>query len=330
MSRALVVSGGGSKGAYAVGVAKVLMEEAKLDFDIICGTSTGGLVTPFLTVGRVDLAEEFYTTVKTEDILKYRSASQILKGPSFADFGPLYKKLQDVVDEIGTAVLTSSTRMFLTTTRLQDRESVFFHNLDAPAGLKGLNFEKITDTTTLRRAMLATASMPGFAEPVVIKDPQGTSYQHVDGGVRENTPLMVPVAMGVEEIYVILLSPQDSPMSGKTYKKLPAVIGRTADALTTDVSEHDISAVTQARELKKLFDGAAVSISQETSMTRQQVRDALAAASPKLSALASTKFTLIGPSESLTDNVLDFKPTQMKKMLAQGELDARAQLELGS
>jgi hypothetical protein len=88
--------------------------------------------------------------------------------------------------------------------------------------------------------------------------------------------------------------------------------------------------VTQGRELKKLFDGAAASISQETSMTAQQVRDALAAASPKLSALANTKFTVIGPSEPLTDNVLDFKPTQMKKMLAQGELDARAQLGLGS
>jgi len=329
MSRALVVSGGGSKGAYAVGVAKVLMKEAGIDFDVICGTSTGGLVTPFLTVGEVGLAETFYTTVKTKDILTYRSAAQILKGPSFADFGPLYEKLQEVIDAIGTAVLTSSTRMFLTTTRLQDRSSVFFHNLDAPPGTEGLNLEKITDTTTLRRVMLATASMPGFAEPVSIKDPDGNTYQHVDGGVRENTPLMVPIAMGVEEIYVILLSPQGSPILDKQYKTLPAVIGRTADALTTDVSEHDISALTQARELKKLFDGAASSISHDTTLTGQQVRDVLAAANPRLAALANTKFTVIGPSESLTDNVLDFNPTQMKKMLAQGEVDARASLDRG-
>ncbi len=293
MSRALVVSGGGSKGAYAVGVAKVLMEEKGLDFDMFCGTSTGGLVTPFLTVGRLDMAEKFYTTVKTKDILKYRSASQILKGPSFADFGPLYDKLQEAVDEIGMKVLTSSTRMFLTTTRLQDRQSVFFHNLDAPAGLEGLILEKITDVQTLRRAMLATASMPGFAEPVQITDPEGRTYQHVDGGVRENTPLMVPVALGVEEIYVILLSPQGDQgppptYDEKPYDKLPAVVGRTADALTTDVSEHDISAVTQARELRKLFDGAANSISHDTTLTGQQVRDALTAANPKLGALANT------------------------------------------
>lgn len=328
MSRALVVSGGGCKGAYAVGVAKVLMEEKGLDFDVICGTSTGGLLTPFFTVGRLDLAEAFYTSVKTKDILKYRPASQILKGPSFADFGPLYQKLQEVEEEIGTAVITSSTRMFITTTRLQDRNSVFFHNLDAPPGLETLYLQKITDPHTLRRAMLATASMPGFAEPVIIKDPEGKEYQYVDGGVRENTPLMVPVAMRVEEIYVILLSPQESPIEDKMYEKLPAVIGRTADALTTDVSEHDISAVTQARELARLFDSAAASISHETTMTGQQVREALAAANPKLGALANTRFTIIGPAEPLTDNVLDFDPTQMKKMLAQGEVDARAQLAL--
>jgi NTE family protein len=328
MSRALVVSGGGSKGAYAVGVAKVL-KEAGIDFDMFCGTSTGGLVTPFLTVGRVDLAETFYTTVKTKDILEYRTASQILKAPSFADFGPLYNKLQEAIDEIGMDLLTSSKRMFITTTRLQDRSSVFFHNLDAPPGLEGLNLEKITDTDTLRRAMLATASMPGFAEPVKIKNPQGKTYQHVDGGVRENTPLMVPVALGVEEIYVILLSPQGSPIQDVEYKTLPAVIGRTADALTTDVSEHDISAVTQARELKKLFDGVAASISHDTPLTGQQVRDALAAANPKLAALANTKFTLIGPAEPLTDNVLDFSPKKMKEMLAQGVVDARAVLDSG-
>ena len=327
MRRALVVSGGGSKGAYAVGVAKVLKEK-NLTFDVICGTSTGGLITPFLTIGRLDLAEHLYTTVKTKDILVYRSAAQILKGPSFADFGPLYKKLQESIDEdIGTAVLTSSTRMFLTTTRLQDRASVFFHNLDAPPGLQGLNLEKITDTATLRRVMLATASMPGFAEPVSIP-PGKTEYQHVDGGVRENTPLMVPVVMGIEEIYVIFLSPQTSAPPDKTsqYKTLPAVVGRTADALTTDVSENDINAVTQARELRKLFDGAASAISHDTTMTGPQVRDALFAANPKLGALARTTFTIIGPSASLANNVLDFNPTLMKKMLAQGEVDARKAL----
>ena len=53
MSRALVVSGGGSKGAYAVGVAKVLMNEGDLTFDVVSGTSTGGLICPFVAAKRI-------------------------------------------------------------------------------------------------------------------------------------------------------------------------------------------------------------------------------------------------------------------------------------
>jgi NTE family protein len=326
MRRALVVSGGGSKGAYAVGVAKVLMKEMGLTFDVVAGTSTGGLIAPFLTVNRVDLAEEFYTSVKTSDVLEYLPANKVMKGPSFASFKPLYKKLAEVIDAIGQDVLTSSTRMFLTGTRLQDRSSVFFHNQDAPPGVEGLFFQKVSDVETLRLAMLASASVPGFAEPVFINDPQGNRYQYVDGGVRENTPLKVPVAMGMDEIYVILLSPQDSPMKDTVYKKLPAVLGRVADALTTDVSEHDISAVSQAQELKTLFDGAASAISHDTTLTGPQVREVLSKASPKLGALANTKFVLVGPKTSLTDNVLDFSKKQMKEMLARGVADAREQL----
>ncbi|MCK5797226.1 MAG: patatin-like phospholipase family protein, partial [Deltaproteobacteria bacterium] len=40
---ALVVSGGGSKGAFAVGAIEVLRERGT-DFDLICGTSTGSLI----------------------------------------------------------------------------------------------------------------------------------------------------------------------------------------------------------------------------------------------------------------------------------------------
>ena len=45
MKRALVISGGGSKGAFAVGVLKQLFATyPNLDFDIYVGTSAGSLV----------------------------------------------------------------------------------------------------------------------------------------------------------------------------------------------------------------------------------------------------------------------------------------------
>ena len=44
--RALVISGGGSKGAFAGGVAQYLMQENGCEYDILIGSSTGSLLIP--------------------------------------------------------------------------------------------------------------------------------------------------------------------------------------------------------------------------------------------------------------------------------------------
>jgi len=41
--RALVLSGGGSRGAFEVGVLQRLMREQQLDYDLLCGTSVGAI-----------------------------------------------------------------------------------------------------------------------------------------------------------------------------------------------------------------------------------------------------------------------------------------------
>lgn len=70
MSRALVISGGGSKGAFAVGVIKRLTTlYPNLDFDIYIGTSAGSLVITPASLKQYDLLEHIYTTTKTTDIL---------------------------------------------------------------------------------------------------------------------------------------------------------------------------------------------------------------------------------------------------------------------
>ncbi|WP_299547633.1 patatin-like phospholipase family protein [Seonamhaeicola sp.] len=66
--RALVISGGGSKGAYAGGVAQYLIEEDERDYDLFLGTSTGSLLVPHLAAGRIDKLHEVYTSVSQNDI----------------------------------------------------------------------------------------------------------------------------------------------------------------------------------------------------------------------------------------------------------------------
>ncbi|TRZ45197.1 patatin-like phospholipase family protein [Robertkochia solimangrovi] len=66
--KALVISGGGSKGAFAGGVTQYLMEELKRDYQLFVGTSTGSLLVNHLALGKIDKIREVYTSVTNEDI----------------------------------------------------------------------------------------------------------------------------------------------------------------------------------------------------------------------------------------------------------------------
>ncbi|MFS4481763.1 patatin-like phospholipase family protein [Hyunsoonleella sp. 2307UL5-6] len=66
--KALVISGGGSKGAYAGGVAQYLMEVEKREYDMFLGTSTGSLLVPHLAAGEIDKLYHIYTNVNQKDI----------------------------------------------------------------------------------------------------------------------------------------------------------------------------------------------------------------------------------------------------------------------
>jgi NTE family protein len=66
--RALVISGGGSKGAFAGGVAQYLIEEKKIDYDIFIGTSTGSLMVSHLALKKVKKIKAVYTNVNQRSI----------------------------------------------------------------------------------------------------------------------------------------------------------------------------------------------------------------------------------------------------------------------
>ena len=66
--RALVISGGGSKGAFAGGVAQYLMNEKKHNYDIFIGTSTGSLMVSHLSIGKIDELKSIYTNVNQHTI----------------------------------------------------------------------------------------------------------------------------------------------------------------------------------------------------------------------------------------------------------------------
>lgn len=66
--KALVISGGGSKGAYAGGVAHHLIVEQVKKYNLLIGTSTGSLLLPHLALGKVEKLKSIYTNVNPKDI----------------------------------------------------------------------------------------------------------------------------------------------------------------------------------------------------------------------------------------------------------------------
>ena len=65
---ALVISGGGSKGAFAGGIAEYLMTDCGAKYDLFVGSSTGSLLLSHLALGDVEKKKKIFTSVEQKDI----------------------------------------------------------------------------------------------------------------------------------------------------------------------------------------------------------------------------------------------------------------------
>lgn len=99
--RALVLSGGGSKGAFTAGVTKYLLRDQGMEFDIAVGNSTRSLVGgPALLEGEHDYLSNIYVSVSDSDIFKNSFFGSlnflgIQDGPIGASMDPLHDLLKD-------------------------------------------------------------------------------------------------------------------------------------------------------------------------------------------------------------------------------------------
>lgn len=66
--RALVISGGGSKGAFAGGVAQYLREVQGREYDLYLGTSTGSLLISHLALDKTEKIKNVFTSVNQRSI----------------------------------------------------------------------------------------------------------------------------------------------------------------------------------------------------------------------------------------------------------------------
>lgn len=330
MKKALVISGGGSKGAFAVGVYKHLVENFALDFDTLVGTSTGALIVPLAALGKTDLLEELYTTQKTENIVIKDNIGNRLNKDAIFEVTPLWDTINKYyTDAFYEELIESGKEIFLNTTCLQTEELVVFTTVQEPVPSKYYEVRRLVNAEHFRRAVLASACQPVFMTPVKVnKQVPGEPFpdhQFVDGGVREYAGVQMAIDNDAKEIFTILLA-SDQPAEAPEFKTLFPILERTISIFTTDVSKNDLvipflynEAITYIDAVKKKMKRAGVS--NEDIQNWFHIRGRENPFEDKI----PLKIHIIKPSKPLGGGAggLIFDPAEMKGMLAIGERQAK-------
>lgn len=190
MKKGLVLSGGGAKGAYQLGVWQAL-RELKLEFDVVTGTSIGSLNGALYVQGAYETARKLWFHVSPQDVLdieeedpKLAERDILLKAFSGGlSTKPLEELLRAHIDE--EAVRNSSIRFGIVT--------VSFPNIS----INYLPIEKIEPGYLHRQLVASSTVFPAF-KPTKI---HGQYY--IDGGFQDNLPINLAIEMGAKDILAI-------------------------------------------------------------------------------------------------------------------------------
>lgn len=189
MERALVLSGGGARGAFHVGVLKYL-DEIGWRPDLICGTSIGAIIAASLASGtKTGNLINMWETYEKTNIYRLTTARFLRSLLTRKRFHPLMdteplKEMIRMYTDI-EAIRRNPMRIVVTATNLITSRLEYFES------------ERITV-----EHIMASSAMPMLFPWRYIS---GTPYW--DSGLMANTPVVPALEQGAAEIIVVLLSP---------------------------------------------------------------------------------------------------------------------------
>ena len=241
--RALVISGGGAKGAYAGGYAQYLIEEAGRSYDMFMGSSTGSLLVTHLALGDIAKLKKTYTTVTQKDIFnvspfqivekngEYTSTInhwniiwQFIKGKkTFGESGALRELLKR----------TLTVEDFNKAKSLPIKISVTVSNLT----LNKVEYKYITDYTY--EEMIDWIWFSCNLVPFMSLESK-YGYQYGDGGFGNLIPVQEAIANGADEIDVIVLSPRHWTRHKKESRNAFDVLLNAFDFMLNQIRQDDI------------------------------------------------------------------------------------------
>jgi len=252
MTTALAISGGGSKGAFAVGVIEYLVNTAHLDFDVYAGTSTGAMIVPLLAAGvpgAIDTLHHLYTTVRKQDIVVERQPALALNDYGWFETTPAWNNLitKYVTPDVFNRLQTGKKIALFVTQNLPSGRTVYWQigGTTGPIRVTDAEFAEvrvIPDLDTLRRAILASGSMPVIMRSIEVPYQAGMNALYCDGGVRQYAPIQIALDAGADHVYAVVLSPpwQNRAPCQDDLSNLINLLQRSIDLLTGQVGDGNI------------------------------------------------------------------------------------------
>ena len=212
---ALVLSGGGAKGAWEAGVAAALVE-AGLPVTLVAGSSAGALNAAMIAAGRADRLVALWRGVDRGKVYSLRAPivfAGFLPGwltllaldraGSLLDASPLRELIAATVEI--DKIRASPTRLLVTATDLERRDKVVFDN-----------------ATVTIDAFAAAVAVPG-AFPAV--DVNGALL--VDGGLTGRAPVLEALEAGVALRRVIVVMSYAPDERGRRPTTMRAAVEET-------------------------------------------------------------------------------------------------------
>jgi predicted acylesterase/phospholipase RssA len=327
MKRALVISGGGSKGAFAVGILQRLrILFPTLHFDIIVGTSTGALIAPLAAVEELDLLEQLYTIHTTENVVTKHRIGDRLNQKSIYTVEPLWQLVKKyITDDRYNEIVQSDTDIYVITTCLQTQGVVVFTNNPAPARSSAYTVRSTKDAEHMRLAILGSACQPVFMTPVKIDlaylNGKEKDYQYVDGGVREYAGIQMAIDQGANEVFCILLAPDGADIDDRQFDSLFPILERTISMFSEDVEKNDLLLPQQHAKAVRYIQ-AVKSKMQLDGIPQSKIDSYFKIDGPSnpLESSTGVKLFLLRPNAPLGGGPggLVFNPPEMKGMVANG------------
>lgn len=250
--RAVVLSGGGAKGAYEAGVLKYIIENWGLGFDIVVGTSAGALnsfmyssLDPTLTNDtNAKKMIQPWEEVKFTDVLKI-PFDDYISGKFNCVFDN--RQLKNFVNKYFVQEIQNSNiknnkieTLVVTTGELTSATAHVWYTSNNPnieVKSERWNAHKLNQLNIDHS--IASGAIPCVFRAVELEDEKGRKNWHNDGGVVMNTPISPAIQAGAEKILIIFLGNPDQ----KPAQELPnifQVLGGTAFTILYNHLKEDI------------------------------------------------------------------------------------------